>query len=761
MNYFEKIVSAISPVVQRSGSWDSVFLKNLETKMFGDQVENKPYKISQLVYVCISTTGRAISQVPLQVMVPSNQPKKKSVKALDMKSFMRLKAASWRSGIESERMIDKAVKDGELEPVDPNNAWQMLLDNPNPYMDGSIFKYALVGYVLLDGNVWTVPFPPDAKQPLQIWVTNKEAMEPVLDKVTGQLSSWRYRPRGLQFSVNLKPEEVGHMKLWNPYDQIMGQAPLEAGKIEIRTDYKASVYNETFFDEGAVPEGIVYTEKVLKPEKKQRTQNEIENRHKGYRKSHRLMVLDKALKYQQIGITQKDMAFADTRAYSRETVFQTFGMKKAVVAVTDDLNYATAQSQEKGWWNNTCLPLMRMISTNFNYGLFRNLPYIVRWDKSSIEALQEDFDKKVETGKKLFFMGYSRNAINAQLELGFDEDDAGNISYLNQGLKAVAIGGVPIPEPEPVAIPEPIQPTEEPKKIMAVKPKLIEAPTNKAWEDKARQVQEQLWADSEKIETSFASKVKRALFEMRKSVIGMANGRPYGVEKGISKGKPSPQQLLHDIDGVNFQTEKDLLDKLTSDLYVQSAELGAASVGAELGVNIAFDVVDPIVLQYVAVRRLKVKGALDTVKKQLRSQIHDGMQEGESIDQIADRIKGVFNVGEKRATTIARTEVIGTTNFGRFAQMQHTGFTRKIWFTAKDERVRHSHQLMFGNVVGIGDNWIFDDGTTVRYPGDYMGAARQVINCRCVEVVDPKSFDPSRLGPVSQSDVNNLGKREE
>lgn len=755
MNYLNKIIGS---VVGKGSSWDSVFLKNLETKYFGDTIDTKPYKASQLVYVCISTTARAISQVPLMVMRPAGpEGKKKSFKQIDRMRFAELKSLALRSDSVAEKLLDQAIKNSELEPVEAGNPWQTLIDRPNPYMDGSIFKYSLIGYILLNGNVWAVPFPPDSKMPLQIWVVAQESMEPVMSRTTGHLEGWKYQPRGLQFSINLKPEEICHMRLWSPYDPIMGQAPLEAGKIEIRTDYKASIYNENFFDDGAVPEGIVYTEKKIKQSKKDKTVEAIENRHKGYRKSHRVMMLDQALKFQKIGLTQKEMDFKELRGYSRETVFQTFGMKKAVVAVTDDLNYATAKSQEKGWWNNTNLPLMRMISASLNSNLFANLPYVVWWDKSNIEALQEDYSEQVDVAKKLFFMGYTRNQVNDKLELGFEPDTAGDVSYLNQGLKPVADNGILRPEPEPI---EQIVPTEPSKTIKNVPLKQISAPISKDWDEKAGKVWDELQSGIESIQTVFEKKVKRVLFEMRKSVIGMANGQRY--DKSVKKEIiPSPQQLLQDIDDVNFEREKELLDRLVKDLYDRSISLGAESVANELGVSMAFDIVDPSSLQYISVRRLKVVGVLNTVKKQIRSAIHDGMQDGESIDQIANRIKSVFKTSTKRAKTIARTEVIGTTNFGRFGQMQHTGYTRKKWFTAKDERVRSDHAKMHGESVEIGNKWILPDGSQLRYPGDYMGTAKQVINCRCIEVVDLDSFNPESLGIVSQQDIDNLGPKKE
>ena len=101
-------------------SWDDVFLRNRDLpEMTGDKVMDKPYEKSELVYVCISTTARAISQVPLQVM--------------------------------------RKNSDGVWEPVESDDPWQLSLTRPNPRMDIYSFVESIVSYLMLDGNSYIIP----------------------------------------------------------------------------------------------------------------------------------------------------------------------------------------------------------------------------------------------------------------------------------------------------------------------------------------------------------------------------------------------------------------------------------------------------------------------------------------------------------------------------------------------------------------------------------------------------------------------------
>jgi hypothetical protein len=67
--------------------------------------------------------------------------------------------------------------------------------------------------------------------------------------------------------------------------------------------------------------------------------------------------------------------------------------------------------------------------------------------------------------------------------------------------------------------------------------------------------------------------------------------------------------------------------------------------------------------------------------------------------------------------------------------INNSGFRKKEWFTAMDEGVRPLHSEMHGKIINVGDLWVFSDGNTLRYPGDYEGPDHLVVNCRCVELV--------------------------
>jgi SPP1 gp7 family putative phage head morphogenesis protein len=114
----------------------------------------------------------------------------------------------------------------------------------------------------------------------------------------------------------------------------------------------------------------------------------------------------------------------------------------------------------------------------------------------------------------------------------------------------------------------------------------------------------------------------------------------------------------------------------------------------------------------------------------LRTQLEEGIRLGESVDKIADRVTEAFDTQRFRAYRIARTEVAESFNSGRYGTMKDAGVEKLEWLSARDDRVRDSHQEVDGEVIMLGDH--FSNG--LLYPLDPSGPPEEIVNCRCVSV---------------------------
>ncbi|MFA5312724.1 MAG: phage minor head protein [Methanomassiliicoccales archaeon] len=132
----------------------------------------------------------------------------------------------------------------------------------------------------------------------------------------------------------------------------------------------------------------------------------------------------------------------------------------------------------------------------------------------------------------------------------------------------------------------------------------------------------------------------------------------------------------------------------------------------------------------------KVTQIQGTTLDRLRAQLSEGMEAGESMEDISKRLSGIYDDGiSTRSTIIARTEVISASNAASYAGAKSTDLRlKKQWLSSRDARVRETHNDADGQEVGM-DEPFNVGGYDLMFPGDSsLGApASEIVSCRCTQ----------------------------
>ena len=155
-----------------------------------------------------------------------------------------------------------------------------------------------------------------------------------------------------------------------------------------------------------------------------------------------------------------------------------------------------------------------------------------------------------------------------------------------------------------------------------------------------------------------------------------------------------------------------------------------------------FTLIDANTVKRLATKtdRLLPKRKVDVPKdklwnaKKMRSQVLQGILQGESMDKIADRMQTVTDMNGVSAIRNARTMVTGAENAGCI-DMMHKAATdgvimRKRWIATTDSRTRDWHRDLDGIEVDIDEPFQNDFGD-IMFPGDPTADGANVYNCRC------------------------------
>ena len=126
-------------------------------------------------------------------------------------------------------------------------------------------------------------------------------------------------------------------------------------------------------------------------------------------------------------------------------------------------------------------------------------------------------------------------------------------------------------------------------------------------------------------------------------------------------------------------------------------------------------------------------------RQKVENSITQGIIQGESVDQIADRLaRDLKSTNMNKMRMFARTAMTGAQNAGRQKQMEDAEARglkiKKQWIATLDDRTRDTHQHLDGQTVPVKSSFHVatkNGAETIRYPGDPSAAPALVYNCRC------------------------------
>ncbi|MFD6936274.1 phage minor head protein [Streptomyces goshikiensis] len=150
--------------------------------------------------------------------------------------------------------------------------------------------------------------------------------------------------------------------------------------------------------------------------------------------------------------------------------------------------------------------------------------------------------------------------------------------------------------------------------------------------------------------------------------------------------------------------------------------------------------------QYVTTTEHLLRAVGDRLAEVARAELAAGIDAGEDIDQLKDRLRAAFSregaqLGPVREHRIGQTEASRAWNTSTLAAAQAmTGPDRPVvkqWVTRHDTKVRSAHDQVDGQIRLLSEPFTVA-GVEMAAPGDPSAPPALVINCRCRLEVAPE-----------------------
>ena len=765
-----------------SGAWFDIFGGSGQNITF-TQFNNMKQQLSAYqdwVYAAAHTIAEQSAGIDLRAYVNNSKAKNASISSKFFANPERIfkYLHSTTSELVTKNGIIHKINTPQLEELETSPLLD-LLNNPNPYMSRFEFFEITFLHMELTGNCFWAINRDKKGNPNELWPLMPQFVSIVPDKENFII--------GYVYNVNnenipFAPDDVIHHKYSNPNDLRYGMSTVQAAARAIDTDVHAGDYNRKFFYNSAQPDAVLYTDAEIDEKMYKRLVSQWRDTFGGTANSHRTAILENGLKYQPRVLTQKDMDFLAGRNFNRDMILGIFGVPKGILGLDESMSRANLEAAQYGFMKGKIRPKMERLCDRITQDL------AIQFDKKLIISFTDPVpadkefllnEKKTSLGGTTTIPWRTPNEIRAQD--GDEPIPGGDFLYISNTLMAMAEDPFePRPETAPSLFTEDQtrpndeeEPTDEedPESGSASPndPAVSPAPaagstgsatsvgdksvTAKKKDENSKKLQKEIAskdftatrnAISDKFEIQFL-RVARVIFQDQKQEVLTNIGERFGKAYKPNKRKMTQEQRQ----GLNGLFTAGAWAAASVPVYQGAVkETGDAAISYAVdAANLqndtdlpdqTYDSSSDAVNKFYDERSTKVSAGIDDeTDKQLKASLAEGINAGESIPELANRVENIYGAAAGyRAEAIARTESINSSTFATLDAWKQSGVvTGKVWTTTSGNPCPYCLD-MNGKTVGLGDNF-FDKGDSLTVEGagtmtfDYQNVAGPPAHVNC------------------------------
>lgn len=357
-----------------------------------DSAIKEGYKNSTWVYACVKLRAAAVSSVP-------------------WKAERRVTQDEWKH--------------------EPQSELQKLLDRPNPDMDRALFFKYVVQHLDLSGNSFISKVRAGADNtPKELWTLMPNQIEVVAGDIR-LVKEYIYRSAGRKV---IPPEDMIQFLYPDPANLYFGMSPLMSAAQAVDIDNEAERFQKASLENRGLADLHFEVPADATAEQVSRLREIFQEQQSGPKNARR--ALFSSAKATSLNVSAAELDFIESRKFVRDEICSAFGVPPPMVGNYEKATLANIETARQIFWRDTIVPLLDELETKLNLSLAPDFgpEWRIKYDISSITALQENFTEKVTNAQQLFGIGVPFNELNSKLKLGFADVVGGDIGYLPSGL---------------------------------------------------------------------------------------------------------------------------------------------------------------------------------------------------------------------------------------------------------------------------------------------------------------------------------------
>ncbi len=644
-------------------------------------------------------------------------------------------------------------KDGKESPY-ANPALKTFWEKPVKGLSGEEFISACVGWNKLEGEIFVILddtwLVSGAKKSLPLLVRPQSMREVVATRDLvgvgkGELIGWVYTDAA-GTKHELIPDQVIHQKEWNPYNQFRGLAEMKAAHIAAEADFLQGKFARNLAANNG-DQGVFVISTGATPTETQQKQIIEALRMKkiaAMRGELRPIFLSADLKIEDPKIQTPDADFVAQRLENRHEVAIAFRVPPSMFDVVASYSIGSASDRYR-LIEDACMPMgMKLVKiiNQLSRRYLGDVPLTASFNWSAHSVMMQVRIERVAATKTLWSQGVPMSVCSDYLKLQLPKYAGWEKSYIPFNVTPSDEVTDPTTDPKLSETPLPKDEGDDTKDSTA---KLLKKIFEQRDSTKAGDKREALWKSHSAYRAgamkNYRAKFTRVLMGARGEMLSKLAAHYTGA-KTVETKEGAAAYFMFDISTFSGDF-KSGMDSAGRSAYEDAGQ----QVYDELGLEDPW-VSPPVdVKRFLAERENKLKDVPQEVWDQIKAQLDEGVDKGESTKDLSARVRSTFNeIGKKRGDTIATTETAAAFGTARQKAMETAGVQFKEWLTSHNKNVRPAHAAAEGQLVAIHEKFTVG-GEELSHPGDPAGSPGNVINCHCIALsraADGKAYTCER-----------------
>lgn len=315
----------------------------------------------------------------------------------------------------------RVTRDGDTEDLPDAHPLQKLLDRPNPDTSWLETMYTVSQQLDIAGNACLSEIKGGIRnEPTELWCLPFEyiKIKPGRERLIDLYEYQQHGPKQV-----IQGEDMIHLRLPNPNDPIFGMPVMMGACRAIDIDRESGNWQKASLQNRSTADIHVEVPAEMQSDQIDAVQAKLAERASGPENARKPIVTSGKINH--LSRTAVEMDFVESRKAVWSEICAVFGLSMSDLGFTESVNLANAESMQRQLWKNTIIPRLELVKRQLDNQLAFEFGEDIRvvYDTSNVDALQENYTEKLSNAEALYRMGYSNQAINRRLELGFEDDE--------------------------------------------------------------------------------------------------------------------------------------------------------------------------------------------------------------------------------------------------------------------------------------------------------------------------------------------------